>query len=129
MSEKDEAREWLRAKLEAGGHGVRVRLAKHLGFNRSDPITRMLNTEAGKEPRAIKAHELAKMREFFALEEAKPGVSGGRGPATRAEAIQVFDDLPPDLQQMFLAQLAAVAELAAARRRSDPPQKTDQDKP
>lgn len=61
----DEIREWLRQQLDAVGHGAKQRLAKYLGFPRSDAITRMLNTDPTKETREIKAHELALMREFF----------------------------------------------------------------
>ena len=62
-------REWLRAHLEGRPHGVRVELARFLGFSRPDAITRMLNTDPNKESRTIKADELERMKEFFGAED------------------------------------------------------------
>lgn len=69
-TQNDEIREWLRTRLSEKGHGARQALARHLGLERPDAITRMLNTDPKKETRIIKAHELEAMREFFG--ERKP---------------------------------------------------------
>lgn len=65
-------RDWLQAELQRKGHGAKGKLAEYLGI-RPDGITRMLNTEPGKETREIKAGELVKMGEFFGSNP--PGVA------------------------------------------------------
>lgn len=60
-------RVWVQAELAKRGHGAKGMLAKHLDV-RPDAITRMMNTDPGKETREIRAHELVKMRQFFSDE-------------------------------------------------------------
>ena len=47
---QDDIRRWMKDELANAGRGSKGRLAKHLGV-RPDAITRMLNTEPGKEQR------------------------------------------------------------------------------
>lgn len=69
---------WLKKCLEESGHGSKSRLAKELGV-RPDAITRMINIEDdGKEPRLIKAHELAIITRFFGKEPPGTEASGMR---------------------------------------------------
>jgi hypothetical protein len=58
---------WAQAELAKRGHGAKGALAKFLDV-RPDAITRMTNTDPGKESREIRAHELEKMRKFFGAE-------------------------------------------------------------
>lgn len=62
---------WLDEQLTKKGRGSKGRLAEFLNL-RADAITRMLNTEPGKEVREAKPHELRKMAEFFG--ETPPGI-------------------------------------------------------
>lgn len=64
MDERRKIRDWLQAELDRKGHGAKGALARYLGI-RSDAVSRMLNTEPGKELREIKAEELVKMSEFL----------------------------------------------------------------
>lgn len=65
MSDPDiQIRQWLKAELQKRGHGAKGALAAHLGV-RPAAITRMLNTDPGKEIREIRARELLGMQEFF----------------------------------------------------------------
>jgi len=68
---REQQRIWLSEKLAARGHGSRGELAKHLNV-RNDAITRMTNSEAGKENREISLQELMGMASFFG--ESPPGL-------------------------------------------------------
>lgn len=68
---QDDIRRWMKDELANAGRGSKGRLAKHLGV-RPDAITRMLNTEPGKEQRRVEAHELLLMREFFKQSDDHP---------------------------------------------------------
>lgn len=72
-------REWLRSQLEKAGRGARKRLAQHLGVS-PNAITRMLNTDPGKEARDIRAAEMDQMRAFFREIEDTTLVDGVVGP-------------------------------------------------
>lgn len=61
---QDEIRVWLGDELASRPRGTKGRLATYLGI-RADAITRMLNSEPGKETRQIKADEHQKMIRFF----------------------------------------------------------------
>lgn len=71
----DKQRRWLQDQLKQRGRGSRRELARHLGL-RDDAITRMLNTDPGKEAREIKHSEVIKMAEFFMSEP--PGLAAAR---------------------------------------------------
>lgn len=60
-------RVWMQDNLARLPHGAKGRLAKHLGV-RPDAITRMANTDPGKETREIRAHEHTLMIDFFSAE-------------------------------------------------------------
>jgi hypothetical protein len=119
----DDIRDWLRAKLDGAPRGTKVRLARALGLA-PDAVTRMLNSEAGKETRKITAEEHIKMRAFFAEDAGEPIDPQS---LARENAMMVFDNLPPDLQAAFAKQLDALADLARARLSQAPPHPTDQD--
>lgn len=61
---REKLQAWLKAELEKKGRGAKSALATHLGA-RADAITRMLNTDPGKEVRDISAEELVRMISFF----------------------------------------------------------------
>ncbi len=63
-----ELRTWLQQELAKRPHGTKGKLAKFIGVT-PDMLSRILNTEPGKETRSIKWHELELMREFFAQDE------------------------------------------------------------
>jgi len=107
MKEKDAQREWLRDRLANAPRGTRAKLAKFLGFDRPDAITRMLNTDPGKESREIKAHEFARMQAFFADEAIRPPADADQ--ARREHLLAMYDQLPPDAQALALTVLAALA--------------------
>lgn len=57
-------RAWMQRELDRMGHGAKGKLADFLKV-RPDAITRMANTDPGKEKREIRGHELIKMEAFF----------------------------------------------------------------
>lgn len=71
MDIQEKIRQWISLKLSERGHGSRGELASHLGV-RPDVVTRMLNSQPGKETRVIRAQELIKISEFFG--ETPPGL-------------------------------------------------------
>ncbi|MEN5279408.1 hypothetical protein ABE527_21080 [Brucella sp. TWI432] len=62
---------WLKQELGRRPRGTKGALAKFLGVS-ADAITRMANTENGKEAREIKAHELPLIQKFFSEQGAEP---------------------------------------------------------
>lgn len=76
-------RAWIAARLAEAGRGAKARLSRHTGLD-ANQITRISNTELGKETRDVKAHELVKIIEFFG--EAPPGY---RPPETGDEVLSV----------------------------------------
>lgn len=62
---------WLKQELGKRPRGTKGALAKFLGVS-ADAITRMANTENGKEVREIKAHELPLIQRFFSEQGADP---------------------------------------------------------
>lgn len=127
MSVKDEQREWLRAKIDQHGRGTRVRLADYLKL-KPDRITRMLNVEDGKEVRAIKADEWAKIVEFFTILEGGAGVSEILPADPEPGSIEKrYRGLPPKFRLAFEAQLAALEQLASETPSADPMAKDDQE--
>ncbi|RWC23132.1 MAG: hypothetical protein EOS55_14075 [Mesorhizobium sp.] len=59
-----ELRIYLQQELASRPHGTKGQLAKFLGV-KPDAVTRMTNTDPGKETRAIQAHEFERIRQFF----------------------------------------------------------------
>lgn len=127
MSVKDDHRNWIRAKIAQHGRGTRVRLAVYLGSS-PDVITRMLNTEDGKEVRAIKADEWAKIEEFFRMLDEGIKVSEISTASPEPGSIERrYRALPPKFRLTFEAQLSALEQLASATPSADPQAKDDQE--
>ncbi|RWO29613.1 MAG: hypothetical protein EOS10_22490 [Mesorhizobium sp.] len=81
---------WLQQELAKRPHGTKGKLAKFIGA-RPDAITRMANTDSQKETRAIEAHELELMREFFGQDGAAPI----RGSDEIRKVLERIDGLKP----------------------------------
>ncbi len=64
MTDQNQLREWVAAKLTAGGRGTASALASFTGLSKF-AISRISAIKPGQETRDIKAHELAKIVEFF----------------------------------------------------------------
>lgn len=61
-------REWLRTEIEAAGHGVKGRLAAHLGFATQDGVTRLIAKDTDvrrKKTKRFPIQYLPKLEEFF----------------------------------------------------------------
>lgn len=63
----EQIRDWLRREIDAAGHGVKGRLAKHLGFSTQDGVTRLIAMPGGRRKRVKKfpIDLLPKLEEFF----------------------------------------------------------------
>ncbi len=96
-----ETRVWLAENLARMGHGSKGRLAAFLRV-RPDAITRMANTDPEKEVREIRAHELLKMRAFFAGDDETPEHLLGRSIpimgflGAGAEVEPDYEQVPPE---------------------------------
>lgn len=64
MDPQRDLKHWVRVKLDERGHGARTALARELGVT-PDAVTRMTRSDAKKETREIKAHELTAIVRFF----------------------------------------------------------------
>lgn len=64
MMDQNQLRAWVSAKIAERGRGTSAKLAKHVGLT-AIQITRISATEPGRETRDIKAHELARIVDFF----------------------------------------------------------------
>lgn len=110
MNIQNEIRSWISSQLENMGHGSKGKLAAHLGV-RADAITRMLNTEPGKEARVIRADELVKIREFF--NAAPPGLELSSDEEDK-EFFSLYGDATPEERA---AAKAFLKTLSASRKR------------
>lgn len=107
---QNEIRLWLINSLKAMGHGAKGKLAAFLDV-RPDVITRMMNTDPAKETRQIRAHELERMREFFASDHGEGPETDSHGSVVPlmgylgagAEVDPDFEQVPPEgLDQIHL---------------------------
>lgn len=105
MMTQDQIREWITAKLAERGHGARMELAKHLGLQRPDAITRMLNRSPGKETREIKASEWEAIKAFFQEDPER----ASDAPEVR-DLLEAFRQLDPSLRQVAIQQIRALTD-------------------
>lgn len=85
MLDQNRLRAWVAAKIAEGGRGTSAALAAHVGLSRVQ-ISRLSQTEPGKEARDIKAHELVRIVDFFGE---GPDGSPAPGRAAKREASEV----------------------------------------
>lgn len=109
MLSLDEIRFWIINKLVERGRGSRKALADFLCLD-ANQITRMLNTNPGKEVRVIRADEWEKIKHFLAPELPVEKIDK---PALlkRIRYIEIYDAAPPALKK----ELLKLAELLIAR--------------
>lgn len=101
---------WLQQELAKRPHGTKGKLAKFIGA-RPDAITRMANTDPQKETRAIEAHELELMREFFGQDGAVPI----RGSDEIRNVLERIDGLKPADVTVLLSAIQGFQQANAAQ--------------
>lgn len=114
-----QTRLWLQEELAKRRHGTKGQLAKYLGV-RQDAITRMANTEPGKETRTIAAHELAKMKQFFGTSpdiETLVPLMGYVGAGAQVEP--EFEQVPEDGLEHIEVEIPLPADMIAFEVRGE----------
>lgn len=103
--------QWISDNLKAMGHGSKGKLADFLGV-RPDAVTRMLNTEPGKELRDISATELVQIGQFF--KKTPPGLSSPNTGEALPES-----ELRPITDRMTSVVVAGIVEAGSFREADD----------
>lgn len=101
---------WLQQELAKRPHGTKGKLAKFIGV-RPDAITRMANADPQKETRAIEAHELERMREFFGQDGAAPI----RGSDEIRNVLERIEGLKPADVTVLLSAIQGFQQVNAAQ--------------
>ncbi|MER8560142.1 hypothetical protein [Mesorhizobium sp. M0578] len=91
---------WLQQELAKRPHGTKSQLAQFIGA-RPDAVTRMANIDPKKETRAIEAHELELMRQFFDQDGATAAPI--RGSDEIRKVLERIDGLKPDNVTVLLS--------------------------
>lgn len=100
MNRQDDIRDWINRNLAVMGRGSKKKLADFLGLPPLQ-ITRMLNTDSGKETRAIRADEFEKIKIFFG--ETSFILSRDITAAKRKKLIAILEHSSPEQQEALLA--------------------------
>ncbi len=100
---------WVNNCLEEMPRGAKTRLAEHLGITPTQ-LYKMLNTEAGKEQRVIRADEYVKITAFLgkAPDHLVPFISVDE---TKIQLLSIYDNASPETQSAILAVARALASM------------------
>lgn len=100
---------WISKCLEEMPRGAKVRLAEHLGITPTQ-LYKMLNTEAGKEQRIIRADEYVKITAFLgkAPEHLMPFISGDEN---KIQLLSIYDNASPEIQSAILVVARVLASM------------------
>ncbi|RWK12507.1 hypothetical protein [Mesorhizobium sp.] len=104
-------RTYLQQELAKRPHGTKKQLAEFLNV-KADAVTRMANTDPTKETRAIQAHEIAKIRQFFSDEDA--GAAPIRDGAEIQRMLERIEGLTPNNVETLLAMIQQLRQVNAA---------------
>lgn len=108
MNLQDKIKVWVKQQLAEMKHGSKKSLADFLDVTPTQ-LTKMLNTEPGKEHRVIRAEEFVKIAEFFGKtpDGLIPPLSNDDG---KKQLLSIYDRVSPELQHAILAMVRALAE-------------------
>lgn len=98
---------WVSNSLEKMPRGAKTRLAAHLGITPTQ-LYKMLNTEAGKEHRVIRADEYVKIAEFFG-ETPDNLIQFFNADDSKKQLLSIYDSVSPEMQRSILAVVQALA--------------------
>ena len=99
---------WVQGQLVPMPRGTRKKLADYLKITPTQ-LTRLLNTETGKEPRSMQADEFLKITEFFGKwpdNLTSPILRDCR----KQHLITMFDSVSREWQQAIIAMVEALVQ-------------------
>jgi len=108
MDLKNDIKLWVKDQLVTMPRGTRKKLADYLKITPTQ-LTRLLNLEAGKEPRSMQADEFLKIVDFFGQwpDNLMPSIF----PDSRKQhLLAMFDSVSPEWQQAIIAMVEALVQ-------------------
>ncbi|MBI0002111.1 hypothetical protein H3S83_09770 [Bartonella sp. W8122] len=108
MDIQNEIKLWVKDQLKPMPRGTMKKLADFLEITPTQ-LTRLLNTEAGKEPRSMQADEFLKIVDFFGKwpDNMMPSIF----PVSRKQhLLAMFDSVSPEWQQAIIAMVEALVQ-------------------
>ena len=108
MDIQNDIKFWVKDQLKPMPRGTMKKLADFLKITPTQ-LTRLLNTEAGKEPRSMQADEFLKIVDFFGKwpDNLMPSIF----PDSRKQhLLAMFDSVSPEWQQAIIAMVEALVQ-------------------
>ena len=108
MDIQNEIKLWVKDQIDPMPRGAKKKLADFLKITPTQ-LTRLLNLEAGKEPRSMQADEFLKIVEFFGQwpDNLMPSIF----PDSRKQhLLAMFDSVSPEWQQAIIAMVEALVQ-------------------
>lgn len=108
MDIQNDIKFWVKDQLKPMPRGTMKKLADFLKITPTQ-LTRLLNTEAGKEPRSMQADEFLKIVDFFGKwpDNLMPSIF----PDSRKQhLLAIFDSVSPEWQQAIIAMVEALVQ-------------------
>lgn len=108
MDLENEIKSWVKDQLVTMPRGAKKKLADYLKITPTQ-LTRLLNLEAGKEPRSMRVEEFVKIVEFFGQwpDNLMPSIF----PDSRKQhLLAMFDSVSPEWQQAIIAMVEALVQ-------------------
>ena len=108
MDLENKIKSWVKDQLVTIPRGTRKKLADFLKITPTQ-LTRLLNLEAGKEPRSMRVEEFVKIVEFFG--QWPDNLTSPILPDCRKQhLLAMFDSVSPEWQQAIIAMVEALVE-------------------
>ncbi|QHJ84455.1 MAG: hypothetical protein [Caudoviricetes sp.] len=108
MDIQNDIKFWVKDQIDPMPRGTKKKLADFLKITPTQ-LTRLLNLEAGKEPRSMQADEFLKIVEFFGKwpDNLMPSIF----PDSRKQhLLAMFDSVSPEWQQAIIAMVEALVQ-------------------
>ena len=108
MDIQNEIKSWVKDQLKPMPRGTMKKLADFLEITPTQ-LTRLLNLEAGKEPRSMRVEEFLKIVEFFG--KWPDNLTSPIFPDSRKQhLLAMFDSVSPEWQQAIIAMVEALVQ-------------------
>ena len=108
MDLENKIKSWVKDQLVTMPRGAKKKLADYLKITPTQ-LTRLLNLEAGKEPRSMRVEEFLKIVEFFG--KWPDNLTSSIFPDCRKQhLITMFDAVSPEWQQAIIAMVEALVQ-------------------
>ena len=108
MDLENKIKSWVKDQLKPMPRGTMKKLADFLKITPTQ-LTRLLNTEAGKEPRSMQADEFLKIVDFFG--KWPDNLTSSIFPDCRKQhLLAMFDAVSPEWQRAIIAMVEALVQ-------------------